>query len=360
MRHLPGACILAVAIATTLVAERARADTKAEPNTDAAKADELFKMAKDELKHGLAADACGHFAESKRLAPGVGVALYLGDCFQRVGRTASAWTAFRDAEAMARDKKDKRAELAHHRAEVLEPKLSHLIIQVTGPAPTAALDVTCDGRQVPRESWGTPVPVDPGEHVVVAQVGSWSRTFGASVDAKASSTTVTIALPSPETRAAQQPPVVAQTPAATGPSSPAASPAAAPGPEGTDSPAPVAGGSSSTRLWLTAGLGAVGVVGLGIGTIYGIMATSHRNQSNAGPCDASDYCSPAGLALRQQALSEATVSTVAFIVGLAGGAGAVTAYFLASGSSGDPSRTGLTVTPGAVGGGTGAVLRTSF
>jgi hypothetical protein len=356
--HRLHASLLAVALGATLVEGRARADTKAEPSADAAKADELFKTAKDELKHGLAADACAHFAESKRLVPGVGVTLYLGDCYQRVGRTASAWTAFRDAEALAHDHKDKRAELAHHRAEVLEPKLSHLTIQVTGPAPAAALEVTYDGHRVPRESWGAAFPVDPGEHVVVAQAGSWSRTFGASVDAKASAMTVTIELPSSETRAAQSAQVATQAPPATASSS---SPQTADSePQGTAAATPVAERSGATRLWLTAGLGAVGVVGLGIGAVYGIMATSHRNQSNTGPCDASDYCSPDGLALRQQALSEATVSTVAFIIGIAGGAGAAAAYLLTSGTSSDPSRTGLTVGPAVGGGGAGAILRGSF
>jgi hypothetical protein len=108
---------------------------------------------------------------------------------------------------------------------------------------------------------------------------------------------------------------------------------------------------------LTVGLGTAAVAGLGLGTVYGIMATSHRNQSNDGPCNAADYCSGAGLSLRQQALSEATISTVAFIVGLAAGAGAVAAYALAPGSS---SPTGLTVSPSPVGGGTGAILRSSF
>ena len=356
MSHVRAASVVAVVLVAALVGRDARADTKGEPSSDAAKADELFKAAKDELKHGLAADACAHFAESKRLAPGVGVTLYLGDCYQRVGRTASAWAAFRDAETLAREHKDKRADLARHRADVLEPKLNHLTIQVTGPAPAIPLDVTLDGHPVGHESWGTALPIDPGEHVVTAQAGSWSRTFGASIDARTLQTTLAIDLPQPESHSAPPPPrAVAQGPKAAAPS-PTVAQGEAP-PVDTGAPAPVAEDSSSTRTWLTLGLGTVGVVGLGIGTVYGIMATSHRNQSNSGPCDASDYCSTSGLALRQQALSEATVSTVAFIVGLAGGAGAVTAYLLSPGGS---SRTGLTVGPAVVGGGTGAILRSSF
>jgi serine/threonine-protein kinase len=343
-------------LAAAFVGRDARADTKADPSSDTAKADELFKTAKDELKHGLTADACAHFAESKRLVPGVGVALYLGDCYQRIGRAASAWTAFRDAETLARERKDKRADLARHRADVLEPKLNHLTIQVTGPAPAAPLDVTCDGRRVARESWGTALPVDPGEHVVIAAAGSWSRTYGASIDARTLQTTLTIDLPQPERGSARPTPGAVAEGSKTLASPP---PGVAQGEATpvTGAPAPGAEDSVSTRTWLALGLGAAGVVGVGIGTVYGIMATSHRNQSNDGPCDATDYCSASGLALRQQALSEATVSTVAFIVGLAGGAGAVTAYLLWPGGS---SHTGLTVAPAVVGGGTGALLRSSF
>jgi hypothetical protein len=354
------ASVLAIALAGPFAGGGARADTKPEPTgPDAAKADDLFKTAKDELKHGLTADACGHFAESARLAPGVGVTLYLADCYQRVGRTASAWTAFREAEALARTHKDKRADLAHHRAEVLEPKLNHLTIQVTGPAPAAPLEVTCDGRRIARDSWGTPVAIDPGEHVIVAQAGGWSRTYGASIDAKTSATTVTIELPAPETRAAPPARAIAtEAPPATASPGPAAPPA--PEPAAAASPPPAAEGSGSAHVWLTVSLGAVGVAGLGIGTVYGILATSHRNQSNAGPCDASDYCSPSGLSLRQQALSEATVSTVAFIAGLAAVAGAGAAYFLTAGPSSEPSRTGVTVSPTVTAGGAGALFRGAF
>jgi hypothetical protein len=331
------------------------AQPKPEATRDAARADELFKTAKDELKHGLAADACAHFAESKRLAPGVGVTLYLGDCYQRVGRTASAWIAFREAEILARAHKDKRAELAHQRAEALEPKVNRLTIQVAGPAPATPLDVTCDGHPVARDSWGTPVPIDPGEHVIVAQSGSWSRTYGANVDPKALATTITIELPAPEPRPAPVARATAEPLPAASPPPPAEAPPAA---TLLVEPPPVADANASTRFWLTITSGAVGVAGLAVGTVFGILATSHRNQSN-GPCDASDYCTSQGLSLRSQALNEATVSTVSFIVGGAGAVGALASFLLVPSSSG-PAPAGLTVSPAMVGTGTGAIVRSAF
>src|ERR1019366_7836235 len=83
---------------TALTPAAARAQSK----DDAARADAAFTTGKRLLQHGNEAGACAHFAESKRLAPGVGVTLYLADCYQRLGRIASAWTEFQSAEARAR------------------------------------------------------------------------------------------------------------------------------------------------------------------------------------------------------------------------------------------------------------------
>src|SRR6202012_4344027 len=106
-------------------------------------------------------------------------------------------------------------------------------------------------------------------------------------------------------------PVVARAPEPP-PEPPPTQPAAAPLVE----PPPVADNSGSTRVWLTATFGTIGVAGIAVGTLYGILATSHRNQSNAnGLCDSSDACSDQGLSLRHQALNEATVSTIGFIAG---------------------------------------------
>src|SRR5882672_9354066 len=79
-------------------------------NEELARADSLFNAAKALLDSGQYVDACAKFAESKRLAPGLGVTLYLADCYERIGRTASAWTEFLSAEGLARQRNDKRAD----------------------------------------------------------------------------------------------------------------------------------------------------------------------------------------------------------------------------------------------------------
>jgi hypothetical protein len=71
-------------------------------------------------------------------------------------------------------------------------------------------------------------------------------------------------------------------------------------------------------------IGAFGVVGLGLGSAFGLAAISKNSASNAnGHCDSSG-CDSTGTGLRNVALDDARVSTVAFAAGLAlVGAGAV-------------------------------------
>src|SRR5258708_7761282 len=78
----------------------------AQPPPDEARADTLFTAAKQLRDGGQVADACPMFAESKRLAPAVGVTLYLADCYERLGRTASAWGQFPDPRGLARARRD--------------------------------------------------------------------------------------------------------------------------------------------------------------------------------------------------------------------------------------------------------------
>src|SRR6185369_9382268 len=79
------------------------------------------------------------------------------------------------------------------------------------------------------------------------------------------------------------------------------------------------------RRTLALGVGAVGGVGLIVGTVFGLRAVAIGNQSSRctlGP--EHNGCPEAAVSDQDSARSSATISTVAFIVGgLAAGAGAV-------------------------------------
>jgi hypothetical protein len=125
-RTLALACL---AVALSQSPAMARAQTSSE-----ARADSLFNEARQLRKQGQYAEACSKFAQSKELAPGVGVSLHLADCYEHIGRMDSAWREFQSAEKAARELGDTRAEVAHTRAKALEAKIAPIAPADARPA----------------------------------------------------------------------------------------------------------------------------------------------------------------------------------------------------------------------------------
>jgi hypothetical protein len=348
MRLVLAATVVAISLALP-------AGARAEPKGDVARADALFNAGKALLDAGQYADACAKFAQSKQLAPGLGVTLYLADCYERIGRTASAWTEFRSAEGLARERNDKRADVARGRAQALEPKLDRLTISVAPTVPLAGLQVLRDGAPVSQEEWGLAVPVDPGDHVVVVSApGHNGRTIGAHVGPEYPTATVRIESLDDATATGPAPSATATAPVAPPIANPttARTPSEA-GPGGPETP----GDAGLIRRRVGVGLVGAGAVGVVVGSIFGIVAKSKLNQSNDGPCDASDHCDPTGLSLRQSASSAATVSTISFAVGAAALGAGIVLYVTAPRT---PTATGMVIAPAPLAGGGGAIFRASF
>jgi hypothetical protein len=344
---------LAGMIAWTVVATAGKAG--AQPKDDLARADSMFNAGKALVDAGQYADACAKFAESKRLAPGLGVTLYLADCYEHVGRTASAWTEFRSAEGLARERHDKRADVARARAEAIEPKLNRLVVTVSPSVPRSSLEVLRDGLPVAQDELGAPVPVDPGDHVVVvSSPGHRTRSFQAHVGPEHQ--TVTVQVDRIDEGPTEAPTTTVQGATASAAIAPAATP---PNTLATTPPAPpnASGGGGAARRWIGVGVGALGVVGVGVGSALGLAAASKRDQSNGGPCDVTDRCSGAGLSLRQDALRDATGATIAFIVGGVALATGAVLYFTAPAGV---AALGIVVAPAPMAGGGGAIVRARF
>jgi serine/threonine-protein kinase len=76
---------------------------------------------------------------------------------------------------------------------------------------------------------------------------------------------------------------------------------------------------------------AAGLVGIGVGSAFGVTAISKKNQSS-NDCGAAigradpDACTAAGAQLRRDGLSAATVATGAFVAGAIAFAGGVTLF----------------------------------
>lgn len=282
-----------------------------------AAAESLFQTGKTLMGEGKFDEACPKFVESQRLDPSVGTLLNLGRCYEGQGKTASAWAEYKEAAVLARSTgQQDRETAAKDLAAKLEPKLSKLRLD---PAPGAAditgLEIKDNGASMGKGTLGIALAVDPGEHhIEVSAPGylPWSTkiTIGKEADSK----TATI-------------PVLEKDPNAkvTGPGTT--------GPGTTPPGGTTDGGGSSLK---TAGfvVGGVGVVGIGLGAVFGILASGDVSsaEDDATLCP-NKVCTPAGREQIDSASTKATVSTIGFAVGGAALAAGVLMILLAPSST---------------------------
>ncbi len=284
---------------------------QADVESDKAGAQAAFDMGKRLMVEGKYVEACPKLAESVRLDPGVGAMLFLADCYERTGRTASAWAVFREAESLGAKQGDNRVRVAKERADVLEPKLSKLVI-VLAPADAAlaGVKVRRDGADVGQALWGSPIPTDPGTHEVVVTAPG-KKAWKGSVQIASSSATETVTVPALDDGPAEVDPK-------TGNGVVTAPPVE---PEKSD-------GSSQRTIGIVVGVGGLALVGLGAG--FGLSAKSSLDDSNAdNHCRADNKCDATGVAARDDAQSAAVVSTIGFIAGGAALIGGTVLYFTA-------------------------------
>ncbi|MGH7283833.1 MAG: hypothetical protein ACRELY_20090 [Polyangiaceae bacterium] len=136
---------------------------------DTAAAQALYSDARSLMAAGNYTDACPKLDESEKLDQAMGTLYNLGDCYEHVGKTASAWAAFdevaREAHAAGQSA---RAEDARERATALVYGLAHLTIDVAAIRNLSGLKITRDGKAIGPPEWGSAIPVDSGEHIVTA------------------------------------------------------------------------------------------------------------------------------------------------------------------------------------------------
>lgn len=327
--------VYVVSCLCTFVAATAGAQTGGASNRAAAEA--LFNQGRALAASGKYAEACPKFEASEQLDPGLGTLLNLADCYEKLGKTASAWAEYREAIPLARGAGSKvREDLATERAKALEARLSMLTIRALGAKDSEGLDIRRDGVPVPAAELGSPIPVDPGPHTIEAAAPGkqkWSSTVQLNESQQ-------LAIEVPALRPSSQPGVV-----------PVAS-AAKPSAPRDATPLDQSSDSNSGQRTTAVVVGAVGLAGIGVGAIFGLGASSKWSDAKS-HCAAYPYsCDAQGIDARSSANSKATVSTVAFIVGGAALASAAVLWFTAG--SGKESNVAVGVGPGA------AFMRGSF
>ncbi len=322
--RLNTAAPLALGAALALVSSSRVAHADPPPEVRAA-ATALFDDARRAMQARDYASACPKLEEAQRMDPGIGILFNLADCYEHVGRTASAWSSFREvaAEAATKGQAD-REKTARARAAALEPKLMRLRVVVPPEANANGLEVTRDGASIAAAIWGTPVPADPGKHAIVAKAPG-KEPWRSEITLQQAGAVVDV--------------VVAPLADAKAPSPSAAPPSATPAPASaaTGDAAPQPG---SWQRPLAVAVAGAGVVGLGVGTAFGFLAKSSYDQSNQNAgCDKNGFCSADAKALHDSAVTKGTIGTVVFVGGAAFVAGGVILWLTAPKA---PAQVGLT------------------
>jgi hypothetical protein len=281
-------------------------NASAQGDDPSALAEALFRNGRDLMAEGRFPEACPKFAESQRVDPKPGTLINLALCHEKTGRTASAWAEYLEvAESARRAGQVERETVAREHARLLESALPHVVVDAD---PSYGAQVVLDDRPLGPGAFRTPIPIDPGDHVIRAT--AWGRKpFSEAFVVPTGSGTRTLRLPA---LAPSRGPVPFLG-------------TAVPGPEVPAEPQPWL---DARRAWgLVAG--GAGLALVGAGAFFGLRAFSDKRTAD-NECNA-DFCTQLGLnAIGAMKTAEAisTVSVAAGITALSGGA-----YLLLSGKA---------------------------
>ena len=307
MRRSQLAPALVLLGATLTLRSVARADSSA---LNKASAESLFEDAMKLVADKRYPEACPKFEESQRLDPAMGTQFRLAECYEAVGRTASAWANYLEVADTARNAgQAERERVARERAGSAEAKLSRLTVVVSTPD-LPGLEVRRGGVVLGKAQWGSPVPVDPATYDVAASAPAklaWSGVVTVSGDGAFSTLTV---------------PELQDVPIASIPALQAAKPLAS---ASLSQPADVERPQTHWGPVRTTGLivAGAGVVGLAFGAAFGVDALSKKSAAESSGCSG-DRCTPGAGSTRDEARKAANLATAFFTAGgvlAAGGLG---------------------------------------
>jgi hypothetical protein len=215
------------------------------------------------------------------------------------------------------------------RVDALNAAIPTIIFQAKDGAGTdiIAVKVTMDAEVIAERLEGTALSIDPGSHTFIFET--------AGQPAVTKQLVIQQGEKDRRERVAFGPtaaPVVPRGP------TPSTTP-------GTLPSTPDLGASSSisglgTQKILAIVAGGVGVIGLGVGTIFGAIALSQKSAAQSA-CPGSQCLTQDGSNKWSDAASKGNVSTIGFIIGGVGVAGAAVLWFTAPSSSGSSTQVGF-------------------
>lgn len=253
--------------------------------------------------------ACPKFEASLKAYAGIGTRGKLAECYEKLGRYASAWLAYREvAQLSMRSGDPTREQVASARAKALEPKLSYVTISLPPANDSPGMVIKRGGVPLERSKLGSAEPVDAGA-IAVEVSAPGRKTFSTQLTAVQGQSVkfeIPALLPSNEIQIVAPPP---------SPPSPVVPPAPAPF---TEPPSAVHGDPPAWQKPVGLTMLGVGVIGMGVGTVVGLSAKSKYDGAFAdgGGCDrATKQCDAPGQSAIDDARSKATLSTIFFVAG---------------------------------------------
>lgn len=281
---------------------------------DAAAADAQFQRGVAAMQKGDLETACPAIAESQRLDPRPGTLFTLAECEAKRGRVATAWQHYADYLAHTdrlkgadRQRHEERRGLATKKQAELSAKIPKLTLSL--PAGATDVEVRRDGTLLGAASLGVALPVDPGERKVVVRTkdGREAAQFIRVAEGESKSVTLEVPAAAPAKDAPKDAP-----PTAT---------------ERRETPKK---GGAPTAAWV---VGGVGVAGFVVSGVTGAMVFGKKGTMSDHCVDG--RCDRQGKEAADSAKSLATVSTVAFAVGVVGVG--VSAWMFSSAKKEDPA-----------------------
>jgi hypothetical protein len=252
--------------------------------TDVAKADRLFREGTSALDAGRYQEACPKLEESQKLDPALGTQYNVALCRQRSGQPALAYRLFSEvASASHAAGKTEREQASQAKMAELLPHLGRLALGTSAIRSASGVEVKIAGETLPRERWGDAQIVDAGSVLVEvaapeheAWVSNVSVTPGAHVDVA-----LRLGLAQVDTSGRAPP---------------------------TDRSS-----ASSSRRTIALALGGLGVVGIGVGAVFGAMAISNHSKASE-VCPQPNPCNDQHASETwTDATSAGNVSTIVFI-----------------------------------------------
>ncbi|WP_437587058.1 tetratricopeptide repeat protein [Sorangium sp. So ce1000] len=303
----------------------------AQPRAPKDAAYELFQQGLSMVEAHDCPRAIPLFRESQALYASRGTLYNLALCEAELGQVATSWRHFKELLPQLTPG-DPRLPITEEQLTALEPRLPRLVIELAVGAP-ALSEVLLDRAPLPQATPGSELPVDPGDHALVARWADGRQTEALVSVAEGARKAVRLEPPAPA-----PPPVRVSA----DPLSPTPPP---------DAPPP---GASSGRRTLAFVVGGVGVAALGGSFITGGLALGTKDDLET-ECPDPSRCSDEGMSLRSRGQTLTTASTVLGAVGLVGlGAGLVLLL------TAPQQRTSVTFAPALLPGGGGALMRSRF